>query len=681
VSDSGSPVQVFTTNQISISVSNMKVTTAVLPFATNAQPGYTTTLAEIGGTAPFSWTVISGSLPAGMNLGANGMIAGTPTVTGIQTFTVQVNDSASSSATAVLSLNVLPELPRQTIDTTLPAPGPGSPLLFPGGTAASPAPVAPIQAALNANPPCGSVFKLQAGTYYVGKLVFPRHVPECTAATPIIITTDDPALPTPGTRVTPADAVHMPKILTNLTNVPALEFSQQGGTPGVSPGGSFYRLIGIEVSGLPAIQSLAFDDALVHLGLGETLASDMPHDIIIDRCFIHGTSTWEIRRGVLMNGVRLAVIDSNISDIHQTGADAQTIAGWNGPGPLKIQNNRLEASGENILFGGAIPPLSTNIPSDIEIRNNYFFKPLIWMTSTFSIKNHLEFKNGQRVLIEGNIFENNWLNAQVGISIVVTPRGLIGSNQGPLNYTGSEMTFRGNLITHVGGAFNFASGDSNDPAFPLRGFNVALLNNVILDANANPTLSQSPFGSGGGAGTGLQFLAGVPNVTIDHNTIFPDRIFLTTDLASFTTPPNRPNTPIAITNNVFQQGQYGVACSGFGLGNAALNNCFDDPATPTPDYMFIRNLILNLNTPITGLTMNDYPATNQTCDTLGTPCFPAAAAAAGVVDPANCNAGAFNPDACALNLFTGDGTDGKTLGADVTMVAKPIAPSVNPVRP
>jgi len=32
-----------------------------------------------------------------------------------------------------------------------------------------------------------------------------------------------------------------------------------------------------------------------------------------------------------------------------------------------------------------------------------------------SIKNLLEFKNVQRVLVEGNILENNWLAARMGL--------------------------------------------------------------------------------------------------------------------------------------------------------------------------------------------------------------------------------------------------------------------------
>src|SRR5205807_4483240 len=117
--------------------------------------------------------------------------------------------------------------------------------------------------------------------------------------------------------------------------------------------------------------------------------------------------TGELRRGVAFQGTQLAIIDSTVNEIHQTGNDTQTIGGWNGDGPFLIQNNRLEASGENILFGGAVPDADLDaqgnspvIPSDIEIIGNYFFKPLRWKVGdpTFagihwSVKNLLEIKN------------------------------------------------------------------------------------------------------------------------------------------------------------------------------------------------------------------------------------------------------------------------------------------------
>src|SRR5213079_39352 len=69
---------------------------------------------------PYTWTVASGTLPAGLSLAAGGTISGTPGTAGSSSFTVRVTDSASATATAALSLTINP--PALSITTaSLPA--------------------------------------------------------------------------------------------------------------------------------------------------------------------------------------------------------------------------------------------------------------------------------------------------------------------------------------------------------------------------------------------------------------------------------------------------------------------------------------------------------------------------------------------------------------------------------
>ena len=138
----------------------------------------------------------------------------------------------------------------------------------------------------------------------------------------------------------------------------------------------------------------------------------LPHDIIVDRCYLHGDPVLGGRRGVALNGKSLAVIDSYLADFKEVGADSQAVLGVNGPGPFKIVNNHLESAGENVMFGGGAPAIHDLVPSDIEIRHNYFFKPTSWRGVWAAVKNLFELKNARRVLVEGNIFENNWLASQ-----------------------------------------------------------------------------------------------------------------------------------------------------------------------------------------------------------------------------------------------------------------------------
>ena len=71
---------------------------------TNTVYGYT--LTESGGTSPFTWSVSSGSLPAGLSLSPDGNLSGTPTATGTSSFTVKVTDANGQSATQATSITV-----------------------------------------------------------------------------------------------------------------------------------------------------------------------------------------------------------------------------------------------------------------------------------------------------------------------------------------------------------------------------------------------------------------------------------------------------------------------------------------------------------------------------------------------------------------------------------------------
>ena len=84
------------------------ITTTSVPSATKTQTGYTTTLAETGGTAPLTWSVVNGSLPSTLSLDpSTGVISGNvSSTTTSQTFTVQVTDADSVSDTQILTLTV-----------------------------------------------------------------------------------------------------------------------------------------------------------------------------------------------------------------------------------------------------------------------------------------------------------------------------------------------------------------------------------------------------------------------------------------------------------------------------------------------------------------------------------------------------------------------------------------------
>jgi len=86
--------------------SALSITTSALPPG-KAGSAYSQALAASGRIAPYTWSIASGSLPAGLSLDpATGVISGTPTAAGVSTFAIQVADSESIPATAVASFSL-----------------------------------------------------------------------------------------------------------------------------------------------------------------------------------------------------------------------------------------------------------------------------------------------------------------------------------------------------------------------------------------------------------------------------------------------------------------------------------------------------------------------------------------------------------------------------------------------
>ena len=219
------------------------------------------------------------------------------------------------------------ELPRVLLDTHYVAPS-GAIIRVRAGD--------DLQDALDAAQP-GDQVVLTAGATYTGNFVLPRK----SGAGTIVVRPQSLAGLPQGERVGPGDAPAMARIQT----------PNDMGAVTTAPGARGWRLVGIEFGIAPGTPQ---NYGVVRLGNGdEVLRRDLPSDIVLDRSWVHGNATGNARRGVSMNGIRQAVIDSYVSDFHEVGADSQAIAGWNGPGPFKIVNNYLEGAGENVMFGGA----------------------------------------------------------------------------------------------------------------------------------------------------------------------------------------------------------------------------------------------------------------------------------------------------------------------------------------
>jgi hypothetical protein len=281
---------------------------------------------------------------------------------------------------------------------------------------------------------------------------------------------------------------------------------------------------------------------IVAFGGLQTSLSATPSDLILDRCYVHGHPDAEVFRGILLNSGAAAVVDSHVSEIHVSGSDSQAILGYNGPGPFKLVNNHLEAAGENVMFGGGDPRIADLVPSDIEIRRNRLVKPLRWRRSgtdagpRWTIKNLLELKNAQRVLIEGNVLENVWAESQGGAALVLTPR-----SDGAAPWTVvQDVMVRHNVIRNAMGGFGGQAVDDGHPTRPLR--RIAIVNNLWLGVDRVFFTMAVPAA------------APVEDLVVDHNTAVPTRYF------SFDLDPARAPALVRFqyTNNLTGFGVFGV---------------------------------------------------------------------------------------------------------------------------
>ncbi|MEP6763176.1 MAG: hypothetical protein ABJB66_02640, partial [Gemmatimonadaceae bacterium] len=192
-----------------------------------------------------------------------------------------------------------------------------------------------LQGALDAAQP-GDEIVLASGATFIGNYFLPAKNP----SSDWIILRAETTPVAAGTRITPQDAINSAKIIT------------PNGDPAIKaePGSRKWRLVGFEIAHM---QGGGYNYGIVILGRGDeqTLALQ-PSEIILDRMYIHGSTTDGNSRCVSMQGRSMAVIDSWLGECHAKGNDAQGICVWSGAGPFLIENNRIEGSGQAIMFGG-----------------------------------------------------------------------------------------------------------------------------------------------------------------------------------------------------------------------------------------------------------------------------------------------------------------------------------------
>ena len=570
-----------------------------------------------------------------------------------------------------------------------------------------------LQAAINAAQP-GDTILLTAGATYVGNFELPVKI---GADYITIRTADRPGQPGATTRVIPAHASLLAKIRSNNAAA-ALR---------TAPGAHHWRLQLLEF----ASNMEGYGDIL-QIGDGseaQTTSAQVPFAIELDRLFIHGDRVFGQKRGIALNAADVRIRNCHISDIKAVGMDAQAIGGWNGPGPFLIENNYLEASGENVILGGSDPAIPNLVSEDVVFRHNYVSRPMSWrdpllptpanavaaassggslppgqytyrvvarvgvgsgtvarstatadvnvtLAATASVrirwdavpdatdylvygrkagggtqywtvngtafvdtgasgtsgvapstpgdrwlvKNLFELKNARNVLIENNIFENNWAHGQVGYAILFTPRNQDG---GCPWCVVENVTFRSNTVRNSGAGVNILGYDDIAPS--LQTANIRITQNLFYGIRQ----------SYGGNGWFLLVGDGPRNIVVDHNTVDADGGAAVYVYGGTKNAP-RQVWGFEFTNNAIRHNDYGINGTDFGFGTDILANFFPES--------IVRGNWLQGGYP------TRYPAGNYFTGTFES----------AFVDAANSDYAA-----AAGGILTGRATDGNNIGADL----------------
>ena len=373
----------------------------------------------------------------------------------------------------------------------------------------------------------GDEIHLAAGKVYSGNFVLPGK------SSVVTIRTADLSWSTLGQRVKPSDAPRMARVQ-SPNSTPAFMLGANADS---------WQFVGLEMVASSATHTYNVIQ-IGDLDYVRTL-EELPNNITIERCYIHGDPMLGGRRGVLAMGTNITVRDSWIEGFFHSGADTQGILISEGKGPFLVENNYIEGAGENVIISAEAPFLVGQFPENITIRRNHLKKRLAWKPPVgIVLKNLFEIKSAKHLLVEGNVMENNWESGQSGYGILFTCR----YRNGGVPCEISDVKFRLNKIINSANGINILGKDGEGAATDIgRVFDLFIEDNLFE----------------GEVGRFLLLLNGIENVTVRRNTA--------TRVASSIWLSDGPmGGRIDFLNNAIGRGQYGIHHSGTGEGTRSI---------------------------------------------------------------------------------------------------------------
>jgi len=262
--------------------------------------------------------------------------------------------------------------------------------------------------------------------------------------------------------------------------------------------------------------------------------------MILDRSVVR-SSGWPTRflTGMVITGTNTnsAIVDSLVKDfnawlavrngiiqgsLHNYYHHTTTGIDFTNSSYVKFQNNRFENLVGISIFaqeGSSATPVT-----DITIRGNTFYSDPAYRTGSstsngrYYPKRHAtEFKQIQRAVIEGNLYDGNWADwTPCGPFIAVSPRGTSTNtgNQGVDVMVRNNIFRNGASVFHVNGQDTYADGVGAGPTKRI------VFRNNLLYALDNRVWDASPTADVGGGLCGYTVALNLTteDVVIDHNT-------------------------------------------------------------------------------------------------------------------------------------------------------------------
>lgn len=191
-----------------------------------------------------------------------------------------------ATASGALALSNPPAPPQFNVDTTMPTMTGQLRPVHAGDD---------LQTVINAANG-GDVIEIDEGTTFFGTFILPVKASADATHQVIIRSSGHASLPAPGTRAGAANANHMGKLAQNGTT-PALIFAN---------GAHHYRIIGLEIASNFATRDFNQFNVIC-AGLGSACdtsvntEAQLPHHIVFDRVWVHGTTTGNVRNGMQEN--------------------------------------------------------------------------------------------------------------------------------------------------------------------------------------------------------------------------------------------------------------------------------------------------------------------------------------------------------------------------------------------